>query len=230
MSDEFAIGIGELELRASRFGGRRRIRGRFPYRSKAVLSDGGKSGKPVKEQFEPGAFSYSINSTAEIHLLSGHDYSKPLASKNTGTLTFDDSPTALQFDADIAPEIADTSYGSDLLKQISSGLVFGLSPAFRIPPPAAVPAHKAQKVEDEDPKLGRAIIRTIFEAILTELSIVTRPAYSDASVTLHNDTKDEPKTDADKIAAGWVWKNGILVPPDSEQTIKRAMPAALRWR
>ncbi|MEH6950612.1 HK97 family phage prohead protease [Nitrobacter sp. NHB1] len=233
MSDGFAIGIGELELRASPRGGRRRIRGRFPYRKRAILSDGGARGKPVKEQFEAGAFSYSIKSDAEIHLLSGHDYSKPLASKNTGTLTFDDGPEALQFDADIAPEIADTSYGSDLIKQISSGLVFGLSPAFRIPPPAAVPAHKAQKVEDEDPKLGRAIIRTIFEAILTELSIVTRPAYSDASVVLHdalgNVINPEDMTDEEKLAAGWTYNAaGILIPPP--QTIKRAMPAPLRWR
>ncbi|ABE62946.1 prohead peptidase, Unknown type peptidase, MEROPS family U35 [Nitrobacter hamburgensis X14] len=232
--DEFATINGELELRASRRTGGRRIRGRFPYRSKAVLSDGGRNGgKPQKEQFEPGAFSYSLKSDAEIHLLSGHDFAKPLASKNTGTLTFHDSNEALQFDADIHPEILDTSYGSDLIKQISSGLVFGLSPGFRIPPPSAVPADKAQKFENEDPKLGRAIIRTIFEAILTELSIVTRPAYPDASVTMHdalgNVINPDDMTDEEKIAAGWTYNvAGILIPPPD--TIKRAMPAALRWR
>jgi len=37
-----------------------------------------------------------------------------------------------------------------------------------------------------------------------------------------------PETDAEKIAAGWTYQNGILVPPPA--AITRAMPAALRWR
>jgi HK97 family phage prohead protease len=178
--------IGTLELRASK-NGARKIRGRFPYNKKAVLSDGGKRGRPQKEQFAPGAFSHSINSAEqEIHLLSGHDFAKPLASKNTGTLLFKDTVEALTFDAIIAPEVADTSYGADLLKLIGAGLVFGLSPGFRIPPPAAVPPDQAEKVEEEPPSLGRAIIRTILEAILFELSIVTRPAYDEAQVEMRN--------------------------------------------
>jgi phage head maturation protease len=96
-----------------------------------------------------------------------------------------------------------------------------------------VPADKAQKFENEDPKLGRAIIRTIFEAILTELSIVTRPAYPDAKVEMHdalgNVINPDDMTDEEKIAAGWTYNAaGILIPPPD--TIKRAMPAALRWR
>src|SRR4051812_44333962 len=129
---EIAFDIGELELRASK--GVRKLRGRFPYKKRAVLSDGGKNGgRPQKEEFLPGAFTYSLESDEqEIHLLVGHSFDKPLASKKTGTLTFDDTDEALNFDAEITPEIADTSYGSDILKQIESGLAVGISPGFRI--------------------------------------------------------------------------------------------------
>jgi len=175
---------GELEVRIKpRDGNRRQLRGRFPYNSKAVLSDGGKTGRPRKEQFAPGAFTHSVKSkTQNIHLLSGHSYSQPLASKDAGSLTFNDSKEALSFEADIAPEVADTSYASDMFKLIESGLVFGLSPGFRIPPPAAVPPEQAEKVEEEDPKEGRALIRTILQAILFELSIVTVAAYIEAQI------------------------------------------------
>lgn len=230
--DEVAALIGDLELRAAGRNGRRRLRGRFPYKSLAVLSDGGKVGKPQKERFMPGAFSHSIASPdQDIHLLVGHSFDAPLASKNTGTLTFNDSDEALNFDADIAPQIADTSYGSDILKQIDAGLSVGISPGFRIPPPAAVPADKAQKFENEDPKLGRAIIRTIFEAILFELSIVTRPAYKDASVVAHdalgNVIDPDDLTDEEKIAAGWILQNGVLVPPPQSIVTRSAI---LRYR
>jgi len=175
----------ELELRAAG-NGRRRIRGRFPYNSKAVLSDGGRTGRPQKEQFAPGAFTYSLKAPTDIHLLFGHSFDKPLASKNNGTLTFDDTDDALTFDADIVPEVAETSYARDLFSLIAAGLVLGLSPGFRIPPPSAVPADEAEKVEEEDPNIGRALIRTIFAAILFELSIVTRPAYDQAQVEARN--------------------------------------------
>src|ERR1700692_2059460 len=107
--------IGTLELRASQ-NGARKIRGRFPYNSKAVLSDGGrKGGRPQKEQFAPGAFSHSVNNDEQdISLLHGHDFSKPLASKKTGTLIFDDTEEALTFDATIVPEVEAISWVQDL--------------------------------------------------------------------------------------------------------------------
>lgn len=234
---EFAAIIGELELRRSPRGGRRKLRGRFPYRKRAVLSDGGrKGGRPVKESFEPGAFTHSINSPEQdIHLLVGHSFDAPLASKNTGSLTFDDTPEALTFDAEISEAIADTSYGSDILKQIDSGLSVGISPGFRIPPPRAVAKPEIYTDEGHDPERGmhNARIRTILQAILFELSVVTRPAYAEATVAMYDDLGNvinpEDMTDEEKIAAGWIPNAaGILVPPPN--TIKRAMPAALRWR
>ncbi len=176
-----------LELRASPKG-RRVIRGRFPYNRKAVLSDGGRNGgRPRKEQFAPGSFKFSLESDEQdIALLHGHSFDKPLASKKTGTLFFNDTKEALTFDAEIVEDVAQISWVQDLFRLISSGLSVGLSPGFRIPPPAAVPPDLAEKIEEEHPSLGRALIRTIFQAILFELSIVTRPAYDDAQVEMRN--------------------------------------------
>ncbi|MES1934302.1 peptidase U35, phage prohead HK97 [Salinisphaera shabanensis T35B1] len=171
---------GELTVRAKN-DGTRVIGGRFPYGKTATLSDGGRKGRPRKERFKPRAFSYRVElPTEDIHLLVGHSYDKPLASKLNKTLTLTDSDDALTFEAEIAPDVADTSYGKDILALIASGLVVGLSPGFRIPPERAV--QEAETVEEEDPAEGLAIIRTINEALLYELSIVTRPAYKESQV------------------------------------------------
>lgn len=227
---EFASLIGELEIRASKSGARK-LRGRFPYRKRAVLSDGGrKGGRPQKEEFAPNAFAYRVNAPdKEIHLLVGHDFNRPLASKLTNTLHLVDTAEALTFDAEISPEIAATSYGVDVLAQIDSGLAYGISPGFRLPPPRAVAKPEAFTDEGTDPSRGmyNAQIRTIFSALLYEMSIVTRPAYKESAISA--DTSADDITDEEKIAAGWTLNaDGILVPPP--QTITRAMPAALRWR
>lgn len=172
---------GELEIRKRRDGARI-VRGSFPYMRNAILSDGSK-GRPVKERFKPGAFEFRIaDPLAEIHLLVGHDYGQPLASKKTGTLTFKDTAKALLIEAIITAAIAATPHGATALALIGAGLAVGLSPGFRLPPKQTVP--DAETIEDEDPSEGRAIIRTINDCLLYEMSIVTAPAYHEAEVEL----------------------------------------------
>ncbi len=176
----------ELELRAGR-GKSRRLKGKFPYKKRAVLSDGGKKGRPQKEEFAPKAFAYRVDDPKEdIHLLVAHSYDKPLASRAAGTMDIFDTEEALIFDAEIVPEMADTSWAQDFFRAFASGLIGGISPGFRIPPPAAVPADQAEKVTEEDPALGRALIRTIFQALLYEISLVTVPAYKETQVEERN--------------------------------------------
>ncbi len=174
---------GGLEVR--REGKQTRISGSFPYSSLAILSDGGKRGRPRKEQFKSGAFSHSVQSeTQEIHLLLGHDFGKPLASKLSGSLQLEDRADALVFSAVLADGLLDTSHGKDALAMLSTGLIAGISPGFRIPPERTVP--NAETVEDEDPSEGTALIRTVNAAILYELSLVTRPAYPETTVENRN--------------------------------------------
>lgn len=170
---------GGLELRRKANGGVR-LSGRFPYNSRAVLSDGGRTGRPRKEQFASGAFRHSVETAQEVHLLVGHSFDRPLASRGAGTLELTDTPEALTFTADIASALEEVSHVRDALALLAAGQIAGISPGFRIPPERTVP--NAETVEEEDPSLGDALIRTINEAILFELSLVTRPAYSETAV------------------------------------------------
>lgn len=179
---------GGLELRR-RDSGALSLQGRFPYGKRAVLSDGGRSGRPKKEVIAPGAFAYRVNKPDEdIHFLVGHSFDKPLASRGAGTLDLTDSPEALIFTALITQEMQEVSYVRDVLASIAAGLTIGLSPGFRLPPKRAV--EQSERVEDEgfDPDNGEhnAIIRTVLAALLYEISIVTRPAYSEAQVEARN--------------------------------------------
>ena len=175
---------GGLELRRQSDGGAQ-LTGRFPYNKPAVLSDGGREGRPQKEVIAPGAFSYRVDDPQEdIHLLVGHDFNQPLASKATNTLSFKDTAAALIFTATISPAIARTAHGSDALALIGAGLAVGISPGFRIPPKRAV--EKAEEITEEadrpDEGMHRAVIRTILAALLYEFSVVTRPAYPEAQI------------------------------------------------
>jgi len=175
---------GGLEVR-KRASGALALRGRFPYNKAAVLTDGGRTGRPRKEVIASRAFDYRISKPDEdIHLLVGHDYGQPLASRGAGTLDIKDSDEAVTLEATITEEMQQVSWVKDLLAAMTAGLIAGLSPGFRIPPERAV--KDAEKVEEEDPALGTAIIRTIFAALLYEISLVTRPAYPDTQIEARN--------------------------------------------
>lgn len=175
---------GGLELRRAG-DGTTRLRGRFPYGKRAVLSDGGRRGRPLKEVIAPRAFAYRVERPEEdIHFLVGHSYDRPLASRGAGTLLLQDSDQALTFEAIITLEMQEVSYVRDFLAGFAAGLIFGLSPGFRIPPERTV--KDAETVEEEDPEEGEAMIRTIWQALLYEVSAVTRPAYPEAQIEARN--------------------------------------------
>lgn len=174
---------GGLELR--REGGATRLRGRFPYGKPAVLSDGGRTGRPRKEVIAPRAFAYRVDRPEEdIHFLVGHSYDRPIASRGAGTLNLRDTEEALLLEILIADELREVGYVRDFLGGFSAGLILGLSPGFRIPPERVEP--DAEEVEEEDPDEGMAIIRTIKSALLYEISAVTRPAYPEAQIEERN--------------------------------------------
>ena len=143
---------GGLELR-KRASGALALQGRFPYNKRAVLSDGGRSGRPRKEAIASRAFAYRVDDPKEdIHFLVGHSFDKPLASRGAGTLDLADSDDALSFTATITPEMQEVSYVRDILAGIAAGLTVGISPGFRLPPKRAVP--EPERIEDEgsDPR------------------------------------------------------------------------------
>ncbi|MCB1349300.1 MAG: HK97 family phage prohead protease [Maritimibacter sp.] len=171
---------GGLELRREG-GGNVTLSGSFPYNKPAVLTDGGRNGRPRKERIASRAFRYRVERpTEEIHFLVGHDYGRPLASRLAGSLRITETDDSLSFDILIEPDLQQATYVRDFLAAHDAGLVRGVSPGFRIPPARVAP--NAETVEEEDPAEGMAIIRTVHEALLYELSAVTRPAYPEAQI------------------------------------------------
>lgn len=166
-----------LEVR--QLGGRPTITGRFPYKSLAVMSD---RGAVRKETIEPGAFAYTLDDLdRDVHLLVGHSFDKPLASRKAKSLTLKDTEDFLEFIAQI-PEGADrASHVVDALAMLGAGLIQGVSPGFRVPPREVVP--KAEKLEPE-PGNPSVFIRRLFQLMLFELSLVTRPAYEQSRAEL----------------------------------------------
>ena len=180
---------GGLEVR-KRASGALALHGRFPYNKAAVLTDGGRKGRPRKEVIAPRAFGYRLDRPNEdIHLLVGHSYDQPLASRGAGTLDIRDGDDAVIFEATITPDMQEVSWVRDVLAAMAAGLIVGLSPGFRIPPERAV--KEAERVEEEDPRLGIAMIRTVLAALLYEVSLVTRPAYPETQVEARNWTPSD---------------------------------------
>jgi HK97 family phage prohead protease len=152
---------GAFELRQE--AGGVRIVGRFPYGLETELAPG------RHERIEAGAFANRIrNDEGDIHFLSGHDYGKPLASRQAGSLQLFDMDDHVQIEARID---AATSWAADFLAAHKAGLIRGLSPGFRV-------AAGGERIE----RSGNAVLRSITRADLFEISAVTRPAYPAAQI------------------------------------------------
>lgn len=152
--------LGRLELRSE--GGVTHLRAAFPYGAETELAPG------RRETFAARAFADRIDAGEDVHLLSGHDWEKPLASRAAGTLTLTETDTALTLEARID---GGTSWSRDFLAAHASGLVRGLSPGFRVQP-------GGERIENR----GAGLLRTVTRAALFELSAVTVPAYPQAQI------------------------------------------------
>ena len=203
----------DLEVRAKAAGQGRTLSGRFPYGRMATVKD---RGRVRKERFAPRAFSFQLDAFAEakkaldasikaraaprvvselkeaverrnVNLLSGHSFAMPLAALAGGTLALRDSDEALMFEAKLPPENRQPSWMRDTVLAIESGLAVGISPGFRIPPATTVP--DAERLIDEPGNAG-VQIREILQAVLYELSIVTRAAYAETEVEARGDENE----------------------------------------
>ena len=133
------------------------------------------------------ALAFAVEDEArEIHLLSGHSFDRPLASKRRGTLRLEDRDDGLRFEADLPEEAEQPSWMRDTVLALQGGLVGGISPGFSVPP-ASVP--NAEQVIPEPGNPG-VQIRVIRQAVLYELSLVTRPAYPATELDLRAQNTD----------------------------------------
>lgn len=156
---------GALELRATGNGGVR-VTGRFPYGAETELTPG------RSEVVEARAFAGRIEAGADIHLLFGHDYDRPLASRAAGTLMVTDDDAGVSIDATVN---GGTSWARDFLAAHGAGLVRGLSPGFRVP-------AGGERIE----RRGDGLLRRITAGEVFEFSAVTVPAYPQAQIEARN--------------------------------------------
>ena len=174
-----------LEIRQE--GKRRRLKGKFPYGSMATVRD---RGRVRKETFAPYALSFAIRDTSRpIHLLAGHSFDRPIAvraatgSSAASTLTIEDTEDGVEFEAELPPEDELPTYFLDVIRMLDLGLVGGVSPGFSVPPASAVPDAEELVPEPGNPGVK---IRMIRQAVLHELSLVTRPAYEETEIDLRH--------------------------------------------
>ena len=175
---EYAAFEGDLEIR--QFGGARSIVGTFHYGTMGTVSD---RGRVRKESFSSRAFRLAIDQepTRKIDLLVGHDFGKPIASRQSGSLVISDSAEAVTFTATLPEEALTPSWVLDVEKAIANKTMVGLSPGFRVPPKSVVPNAERLIPEPGNPGVE---IRQINDAVLREFSIVTAGLYDDALVEL----------------------------------------------
>ena len=203
---EHLILDGQLEIRAR--GDRRTLTGLFPYNKQATVRS---SGKVRKEKINSRAFGWQIREFEKlqdelaqaikegvdqahreileeqlerrnIHILSGHEYSKPLGDMKRGTARLVDSDDALRFEVDLPSSEADMpTWMADTVRSIRAGLTGGISPGFQIPPKNVVANAEEFVPEPGNPGVS---IRVVRQAVLHEMSIVTRPAYGSTEVDI----------------------------------------------
>ena len=175
---DFAAWPGNLEIR--QVGGARELVGVFKYDTLATLRS---SGRVRKETIASRAFSYAIqDETRKIDVLVGHDFGKPVANRQTGSLVIEDADDAVRFTATLPDDAP--SWVVDMEKAVNARIMTGLSPGFQVPPRAVVANAEELIPEPGNPGVS---IRRINAAVLREFSVVTSAAYEDAGVALRSE-------------------------------------------
>ena len=175
---DYGIYDGKLEIRQVK--GASVINGVFKYGDTAVIAD---RGRRRKERFSPRAFEFAINDTKrKIDVLVGHDFGKPIASRQAGSLEIEDTAEAVLFEARL-PNPA-PSWVTDAEIAIDNGLMTGLSPGFVVPPRSVVGLAEELVSEADGSDIQ---IRQIHQAVLREMSVVTNNAYPEAGVELRSE-------------------------------------------
>lgn len=179
----------EFALEIRQVNGLRVLYGRMPYGTLTTIAD---RGRVRKERFSPRAFAFAIENEVDragaqikIDLLVGHDWGKPIASRQSGTLAIRHDDNAVEFEATLPATLDDTpSWVVDAEKAIAGGTMTGLSPGFRVPPANVVSNAEILIPEPGNPGVA---IRQVNHAMLRELSVVTNAQYADAFVELRSE-------------------------------------------
>lgn len=131
----------------------------IPYGSKTDLGY-------FRERIRAGAFRASLDGGDQLALYN-HDMGRLLGRVLSGTLVLEDTAEGLRFSLDVP----NTSDGNDVMELVRRGDLKGMSFGFYVVDEEWSPDYKE---------------REIIEAELLEVSVVSRPAYTDTSVALRS--------------------------------------------
>ena len=132
----------------------------------------------------------------DIHILSGHNWNRVLGSVAAGTAIVDevlDDPEDPHVSFSVPlPKDESTlpTYYMDVIKEIELNLAGGVSPGFFIPPKDKVP--DAEEYVDEPGSKEGVRIRVIRNAVLVEMSLVSRPSYTETGLDVRGFDLYEP--------------------------------------
>jgi HK97 family phage prohead protease len=130
------------------------------------------------EYVAPGAFKRSLQARNEIKLLWNHDTSEPLASVRGGSLQLVEDSRGLK----VTAKLPNTTRGRDVAELLRSKVIDSMSFGFNV-------------IKDSWSNNGS--VRTLESVRLSEVSVVTFPAYTATTATVRS---LQPTIDADDLA------------------------------
>jgi HK97 family phage prohead protease len=131
-----------------------------------------------REFVAPGAFKRSLQARNEIKLLWNHDTSEPLASVRGGSLQLMEDNYGLK----VTAKLPNTTRGRDVAELLRSKVIDSMSFGFNV---------------IKDSWSNNGAVRTLESVRLSEVSVVTYPAYSATSASVRSTS---PTIDADELA------------------------------
>jgi uncharacterized protein len=132
------------------------------------------------EYVAPGAFKRSLQSRNEIKLLWNHDSGEPLASLRGGTLRLTEDSTGLRVEA----QLPNTTRGRDVAELLRTRVIDSMSFGFNV-------------IKDSWSSDGRT--RTLESVRLSEVSVVSFPAYTATTATVRSLDIIDPDKLADAL-------------------------------
>jgi HK97 family phage prohead protease len=118
-----------------------------------------------REIILPGAVDRTLREGLDVRALVDHETSKVIGRTTAGTLALRKTRRGLEVEIDPP----DTSYARDLMESVSRGDISGMSFGFRV-------VTDEWRMQDGDP------IREVQDMIISEVSVVSFPAYEATSV------------------------------------------------
>lgn len=139
----------------------------FNSMSKTLRTD---RGDVFQETFAPGAFTRSLKESPDVRALKEHNPMFLLGRTSSGTLKLEERADGLH----VSLDLPDTTYANDLKESIKRGDISGFSFGFK-------PVKQRTYLRSE------MKIRELLDVNLSEVSLVSCPAYNETDVSLRSE-------------------------------------------